>query len=280
MQFYPQVQALWPIWSEIMALRWSVVIPYYNEAGFLSKTVESLVAQTLRPLQLVFVDNASTDGSTDIIRAIMAAHPDIDAVYVNEPQPGQIHALQAGLARVKTEFVATCDADTMYPPHYLALCDAEFARHGLQTVAMMALGLKDPEHSFKSLIKRGFYPLVVAPVLRKQCHTGGYGHAFRTEALKTAGGYGTDKWRYVLFDHELMHRVFGQGMSRYHRNLYCTSSDRRTASADTRWSLYERVLYHLIPFQFKDWFFYSFLQKRFAARQMEGTNLRFERAWE
>ena len=48
----------------------SVVIPYYNEAGFLPQTLRSLLAQTRVPDQLILVDNGSTDGTEELCRAI------------------------------------------------------------------------------------------------------------------------------------------------------------------------------------------------------------------
>ena len=263
-----------------MSAGWSVVIPYYNEASFLPQTLASITAQTKRPGQLILVDNASTDGSAEIARAFMAQHPDIITHFLTEPRPGQVNALEAGIAAVTTEFVAICDADTWYPPHHLALADAQFHRAGPRTVAVMSLGLAGDPHGLRALTRRWLYAHVVSRLLRYQCHTGGYGHAFRTAALKEAGGYTTEQWSFVLFDHELMHRIFSVGGARYHANLWCVSSDRRKDSASTRWSLIERVLYHATPFTLKDWFFYSFLQQRFAARNLSGLNLRDERAWD
>lgn len=41
----------------------SIVIPVYNRAAVVTRTLDSVFAQTARPLQLILVDNASTDGS-------------------------------------------------------------------------------------------------------------------------------------------------------------------------------------------------------------------------
>ena len=259
---------------------WSVIIPYYNEAAFLADTLASIVAQELRPERLILVDNASTDGSAAIAAAFMARYPAIATHHLSEPRPGQVNALETGIAAVDTEFVAICDADTVYPAHHLATADTQFSRAGPDVVAMMALGTAGDPHGRRARTRRWLYAHVVSRLLRYQCHTGGYGHAFRTAALTAAGGYATAHWSFVLFDHELMHRIFSVGRSRYHVDLWCVSSDRRKSDARTRWSLAERVLYHATPFALKDWFFYSFLQRRFAARNLSGLNLRETRAWD
>ena len=259
---------------------WSVVVAYYNEEAFLLRTLAAIATQTMPPAELILVDNASSDRSTEIARTFMAAHPAIRTRFLTEARPGQVNALETGIAAVSTEFVAICDADTWYPPHHLALADRQFRRAGPQTVAVMALGLAGDPHGLRARARRLVYAHVISRLLRYQCHTGGYGHAFRTAALKAAGGYATERWAFVLFDHELMHRVFSVGRARYHADLWCVSSDRRKDRASTRWSLTERIVYHATPFALKDWFFYSFLQPRFAARNLSGLNLRAERAWD
>ncbi|MCH3756137.1 glycosyltransferase, partial [Campylobacter coli] len=71
----------------------------------------------------------STDGSADVARAAIQAHG-LDAVVLTETQPGKVAALRTGLAWVRTAYVATCDADTLYPPHYLAEAGRLLARDG------------------------------------------------------------------------------------------------------------------------------------------------------
>lgn len=263
-----------------MTTRWSVVLPYYNEAKFLPQTLAALTAQTYRPFRLILVDNASTDNSTELAKDFAARHPSIDILFVHEPQPGKIHALEAGLRHVDSEFVALCDADTYYPPHYLGLCDQLFATSSNDVVAVMALGLSEDATRWRERFRRYFYSYIVSRILKYQCHTGGYGQAFRVQALMAAGGYSMTLWPFVLEDHEIMNRVFRFGHSLYHRDLWCISSNRRTEHSKTSWSLPERLMYHLMPYRWKDWFFYTFLKARFAARQLNSINLRIQRAWE
>jgi len=120
--------------------------------------------------------------------------------------------------------------------------------------------------------------VIVSKILSKQVHTGGFGQAFRTTALRCAGGYSSALWPFMLEDHEVMHRVFKQGNSRYDFNLWCTPSNRRNDRTGVDWTLSEQLLYHATPFVLKDWFFYRFLAGRFGARGMHQVNLR-EKSW-
>jgi len=255
------------------APRWSVVIPYYNERDFLPATLASLANQTLKPFRLILVDNASSDGSRGAAEAALEGVEGVETVFLHEARPGQVHALETGIAAVETEFVAICDADTHYPPHYLARADALFAESGAQTAAVLALSVASAPGGLKGRWLRA-KGAAMGALLAKQCHAGGYGHAFRTAALRQAGGYSRARWPHVLKDHELMHRVMKVGRARYDYRHWCVASDRRADRGRVRWTLPERLLYHVTPYALKDWFFYRFLAPRFERRRLDDVNLR------
>ena len=258
-------------------MRWSVVVPYYNERDYLPAMLASLIAQQFSPFRLILVDNASTDGSADLARDILRDTAGITAVYLHEPRPGKINALDCGLAQVDTEFVAFCDADTFYPSHYLARCDEIFAASKSDVVAVMAGNLSGPPITGAPR-RRQIKTMIVSKILSRQAHTGGFGQTFRTAALRSAGGYASALWPFVLEDHEVMQRVFKHGRARFDFDLWCTPSNRRADRSKVDWTLAERLLYHATPFALKDWFFYSFLARRFSARGLGQANLR-EKTW-
>lgn len=258
-------------------MRWSVVLPYYNETGYLRPTLESLFAQEFRDFRLILVDNASTDGSGDLARAIAAEHADIETTHLSESRPGKTSALQCGLAAVTTEFVAFCDADTFYPRHYLQRCNDLFASSGKNAVAVMAMDLP-ADHEGPAARRKRAKVMAVSRILSKQAHTGGFGQNFRTETLRKAGGFSAEIWPFVLEDHEVMQRVLKFGRSVYAPDLWCIPSNRRMDRTRVNWTFGEQLLYHLTPFVLKDWFFYRFLARRFAGRSLENVRLR-EKSW-
>ena len=258
--------------------RWSVVVPYYNERVFLPAMLSSVMAQKVRPFRLILVDNGSTDGSGEAARAQLAIAAGIEVVHLFEETPGQAAALECGLAAVQTEFVAICDADTVYPPDYLARAEARFDAAGEGIAAVLATAIYDAPEAKDSRLRQ-LKMAVVPHLLRKQCHAGGYAHTFRTEALMRAGGYSRKLWPHLRKDHELIHRVWKEGRVLHDPFLLCRASDRRSSVLQKRWTLFERVLYHATPFQMKDWFFYRFLGPRMAARRHDELRLR-ERPWE
>ncbi len=254
-------------------MRWSIVIPVYNEADFLPQTLTSIIGQTTA-FDLIIVDNGSTDGCIDNAHKQLAEHQG-KVTFLHEPRPGQVYALQMGIAAVDTEFTAICDADTYYPPHYLAVATALFDKKGAEYVAACAYLRR--EGLLKGLRSK-MHRLLAARILPHQNHTSGAAQTFRTSALQAAGGYDPSLWPYVLKDHELMHRVLKRGRQIYHSNFWCTTSHRRADRRNVRWTLAERLIYHVTPRSRQHDFFYRFLANRFDARGQRDTVLR-QRNW-
>ncbi|MBZ6378297.1 hypothetical protein B5C34_00560 [Pacificimonas flava] len=257
------------------SLRWSAVIPVYNERDYLPRTLASLADQE-QPVRILVVDNGSTDGCIEDARALAAAR-DLEIEFLEEEAPGQVHALKRGIDAAETEFVAICDADTWYPPHYLTRAEELFDEGGRSRVALGALLM--PERSgaladWWAANRR----LAAARLMPRQNHTSGAAQLFRTSALKAAGGYDARRWPYVLKDHELMDRVLQLGGQTYDRDLWCISSERRGDRRKVRWTLSERLLYHVMPFSKKRWFFHRFMARRFERRGQKDIVLR-EQSW-
>ena len=255
---------------------WTVVIPYFNEEDYLSETLESLRIQELAGFRLILVDNGSKDRSSEIAAAFARDNPDMVVDLLTESEPGQAAALKCGIARASSTFTAICDADTIYPPHYLATADRLLRR---RSDAAAALAFGAPSEKGIAHWWPRIKGMAVASVLAKQCHAGGYAHCFRTSALKATGGYDRALWPFCLKDHELMHRVSKRGRLQYAFDFWCLASERRDDRSNVRWTLYERLVYHATPFSRKDWFFYEFLKPRFEARGLSELKLR-ARDWE
>jgi CDP-glycerol glycerophosphotransferase (TagB/SpsB family)/glycosyltransferase involved in cell wall biosynthesis len=91
----------------------SVVVPFYNNAALLGDCLASIAAQTHRDLEVIMVDDGSTDGSAEIARAQAAADPRFR--LVSQPNGGPGSARNCGVAAAAGEFLAFVDADDMLP---------------------------------------------------------------------------------------------------------------------------------------------------------------------
>ena len=261
-----------------MAVTFSVVLPYYNESAFLEETLASWLAQERRPEQFVLVNNGSTDDSEAVAQRVLARAPGIDVRYLCEERPGKIFALQTGWREAEASFIAFSDADTYYPPHYLKTCEDLIRETTPEAVAWMAMQIQGNPTTLANRIgrRKGAW---LSRLLPWQTFTGGCGQTIQTEALRRAGGFTPEVWRYVLLDHEVMNRLLRHGRAVYHPDLWCCPSPRRKSRKGVRWNLFERVVYHLTPQPLGDWYFYRFLGPRLARRGLNHQSLR-DQPWQ
>ncbi len=96
----------------------SVVLPVHNAAGTIARAIASVRAQTFSDWELIVVDDGSTDGTGEIVRASMRTEPRIQ--LVGQAHAGVAVAANAGAAAACGEFVARMDADDESHPDRLA----------------------------------------------------------------------------------------------------------------------------------------------------------------
>lgn len=84
----------------------SIVIPVYNEEDSLDACLQAIAAQTIRPYEVIVVDNNSTDASAPV-----AARYDFVTV-IHEPRQGVVHARNRGFNAARGEIIGRIDADT------------------------------------------------------------------------------------------------------------------------------------------------------------------------
>ena len=96
----------------------SVVIPVYNGALYLEKTVESILAQDYENIELILVDDGSSDNSKDLMQQLAEQNSRIKAFY--NTNSGVAHARNFGIAQSKADFIAFCDQDDLWLPSKLS----------------------------------------------------------------------------------------------------------------------------------------------------------------
>ena len=90
----------------------STVIPVYNRAGMVGETVRSVLAQTYRPIEILLVDDGSTDGTLAELNRLAAAHPEIVRV-VRRENGGPGLARETGRRLARGEFIQYLDSDDL-----------------------------------------------------------------------------------------------------------------------------------------------------------------------
>jgi glycosyltransferase involved in cell wall biosynthesis len=97
--------------------RLSVVIPACNEAANLESAVATLVQQDYPDLEIILVDDRSTDGTGEIIERLAGEDPRIRAVHVETLPPGwlgKVHALHRGVEQASGDWILFTDADVHF----------------------------------------------------------------------------------------------------------------------------------------------------------------------
>lgn len=88
----------------------SIIIPCYNAANTIRKTIESLKNQTYKNIEIIIVDDSSIDGSQDICRNIAKEMNNVQLIF-HEQNRGQLAAWKDGLKTVNGQWVLLLDAD-------------------------------------------------------------------------------------------------------------------------------------------------------------------------
>lgn len=105
-------------WAEEPSPLVSVIVPVFNAGDFLERTVASIQEQTHTALEIILIDDGSTDGSGAICDRIAAGDPRVQVVH--QPNRGIAAAQNAGLDRARGRYLTFCDNDDLMAPGLVA----------------------------------------------------------------------------------------------------------------------------------------------------------------
>lgn len=121
--------------------RASVVIPAYNYASYLKGAIDSVLSQTFTELEVIVVD----DGSTDNTREIVAEYTDRRVRYVHQTNAGLSAARNTGIRNARAPYVGFLDADDQWLPELLQRCLEKFSLLPPE-FAWIATGVRRVDH--------------------------------------------------------------------------------------------------------------------------------------
>jgi glycosyltransferase involved in cell wall biosynthesis len=110
-------------------LRVSLIIPAYNEESHLALCLDAVAAQTVRPFEVIVVDNNSTDATAAIARR----YPFVR--LVREARRGVVYARDAGFDAARGDIIGRIDVDSVLPPDWTATVQHLFADTSLDAVS-------------------------------------------------------------------------------------------------------------------------------------------------
>ena len=123
----------------------TVLVAVYNASSFLKECLDSLLMQTLPEIQIVCIDDCSTDDSLDILRNYSQRDNRVEVIHLSENH-GQAYARNEGLKKAKGEYVCMLDADDTYAPDALELAVQGFNQDGVGAV-LFDVSMDYPDHS-------------------------------------------------------------------------------------------------------------------------------------
>ncbi len=163
-------------------MKYVLITPAHNEAAFIQKTLESMVAQTVLPERWVIVDDGSTDGTTEIGENYTSRYPWIELVRLPQRRDrsfaGKVHAFNAGLERVQSlqfEVIGNLDADLSFDADYLEFLMEKFSEDpklGVAGTPFLENGYDSARDSFEG-----------------ENHVAGGCQLFRRKCFEEIGGY-------------------------------------------------------------------------------------------
>ena len=106
----------------------TVIVPAYNAEQYIEQCAKSLLAQTLDDIELIFINDGSTDKTPQIIETLIQGHD--NAHLFNQENKGLYKTREVGLSKATGEYVGWCDADDFVEPKMYEKLYQAAATHG------------------------------------------------------------------------------------------------------------------------------------------------------
>jgi poly-beta-1,6-N-acetyl-D-glucosamine synthase len=159
------------------SLQYVIVTPARNEARYIQRTIDSMVAQTLRPRKWVIVDDGSTDDTRQIIGATAKQHPWItQATRVDrgfrKPGGGVIETFNDGCRLVDVsswDLIVKLDADLSFAPNYFECIIGEFNNDPKLGIASGVYWEERRPAEWVEVIMPAYHAAGACKVIRREC---------------------------------------------------------------------------------------------------------------
>lgn len=167
----------------------SVIIPAYNAEKTIAETLKCVLAQSYQDIEIIVVDDGSTDQTRTLLDTYAAAHPKIQVI--SQANAGVAAARNTAIAAAKGAYIAPIDADDLWHPHRIERHLKALESAGPRAaVAYSPFYVIDPQSTVCgqstnfNLSGNVFYAL-----LKQNLVGNGSGLLIKTDALRHVGGY-------------------------------------------------------------------------------------------
>lgn len=220
--------------NSIKEIKVSVIIPVYNSEHFLKRCLDSIVNQTLKEIEIIIINDGSTDGSEKIIKDYLS---DERIVYLKKENEGAYAARQDGINIARGEYIGFADTDDwveadMFEKLYIS------AKSNNADIAVCGAYMDDykmPQYIAdgtytKDRISKEVIPFVLSAVTSKKCEQALDTWSLCTKLIR----------RGFLIENDI---VFNRQIKCAQDFLYCVES---LGAADTAVSICGEHMYHWV----------------------------------
>jgi poly-beta-1,6-N-acetyl-D-glucosamine synthase len=207
-------------------LTYALVTPARNEAAFIARTIQSVIAQTLLPVKWVIVSDGSTDGTDDIVRRVTAGYAWIELVTLPKRTErnfaGKVSAFNSGMARLtglEYDVIGNLDADISFDERYFQFLIGKLAED--PKLGLVGTPYRDPLNEMYD------YRYVSSEHVTGPCQV------FRRECFEAIGGYTPVKGGAIDRIADIAARMNGWKTQTYTEKIYL--HHRPTGTAQEGW---------------------------------------------
>lgn len=137
------------------AISLSIIIPVYNEEGYIGACLDAIASQSEPPDEVIVVDNNSTDRTVEIAKKYSFVR------VLTEPKQGVVYARDTGFDAAKSDVIGRIDADTRLPKDWVHHVKATFTHHKTQAatgpVCYYDMPLPGSNYDIDHLVRKHLY---------------------------------------------------------------------------------------------------------------------------
>lgn len=211
----------------------SIVIPVYNEESYLKQCLDAVAKQTIKPDEVIIVDNNSTDSSVEIAKRYNFVK------VIHEKKQSVLYARNKGFDAAKSDIIGRIDADTVLPKDWVKIAKQVFADQSVVATSGPTAWYDLPWHPANRFVVDIVVSILLA-VDKKYPLLYGSNMAFRKSAW--------DEIKNELCENRSLHEDIDLGVHlfqkgypvQYSRALYASISTRRADDTFADFQTYNR----------------------------------------